>query len=114
MRITLAIGLFWIGFWQSPSTMVAEQHEHPVPEKLGTVKFPISCSGNVQQEFERGVALLHSFAYSAAEKVFRAVLAKDPNCAMAHWGVAMTYYHQLWDPYLTSADAARGQMELDH
>jgi tetratricopeptide (TPR) repeat protein len=98
---------------QSQPTMATQEHEHPVPEKLGTVKFPVSCSAEVQQEFERAVALLHSFAYSAAEKAFRAVLAKDPNCAMAHWGVAMTYFHQLWEPYIAPEDLARGQAEIE-
>jgi tetratricopeptide (TPR) repeat protein len=114
MRIicALLVWLFWIALGQSRPTMAAQEHEHPVPEKLGTVKFPTSCSADVQQEFERAVALLHSFAYSAAEKAFRAVIARDPSCAMAHWGVAMTYYHQLWDPYLTPEDAARGQIEI--
>ena len=93
--------------------MAAQEHEHPVPEKLGTVKFAISCSANVQPEFERAVALLHSFAYSAAEKAFRDLIAKDPNCAMAHWGVAMTYFHQLWEPYVAATDLARGQAEID-
>jgi tetratricopeptide (TPR) repeat protein len=67
----------------------------------------------VQKQFERAVALLHSFAYSAAEKAFREVIAKDPNCAMAHWGVAMTYFHQLWEPPLTAEDVARGQQEVE-
>jgi tetratricopeptide (TPR) repeat protein len=115
MRVIFALltCLFWIALDQSRPTMAAQEHEHPVPEKLGTVKFPTSCSADVQQEFERAVALLHSFAYSAAEKAFRAVLTKDPNCAMAHWGVAMTYFQQLWDPYLTAEDAARGESEID-
>ena len=90
-----------------------EHHDHPVPEKLGTVHFPTSCSPNLQKDFERGVALLHSFAYAAAEKAFREVAAKDPKCAMAHWGIAMTYFHPLWEPYLTAEDAARGKPELD-
>jgi tetratricopeptide (TPR) repeat protein len=91
----------------------AEHHDHPVPEKLGTVHFPISCSPETQKQFERGVALLHSFAYTAAEKAFRDVAAKDPKCAMAHWGVAMTYFHPLWEPYLTVEDAARGKPEIE-
>jgi hypothetical protein len=115
MRVIFALltCVFWIALGQSRPTMAGQENQHPVPEKLGTVKFPTSCSADVQQEFERAVALLHSFAYSAAEKSFRAVLAKDPNCAMAHWGVAMTYFHQLWDPYLTPEDAVRGQIEID-
>jgi tetratricopeptide (TPR) repeat protein len=114
MRIiyTLLVCLLWFAFGQSRPTM-AQEHEHPVPEKLGTVEFPTTCSADVQQEFERAVALLHSFAYSAAEKGFRTVLAKDPNCAMAHWGVAMTYFHQLWEPYIATTDLTAGRIEID-
>src|ERR1700741_2606301 len=89
--------------------VVGQEHDHPVPEKLGTVNFPTSCSPQTQKDFERAVALLHSFAYSAAEKAFREIAAKEPDCAMAHWGVAMTYFHPLWEPYLTAQDAARGK-----
>jgi tetratricopeptide (TPR) repeat protein len=97
----------------SPSRALTQEHEHPVPEKLGAVSFQTSCSAGVQKQFERGVALLHSFAYSAAEKAFREVIAEDPNCAMAHWGVAMTYFHQLWEPYLAMDDVAHGQEEIN-
>ncbi len=75
-----------------------EQHSHPSPEKLGKVTFRNSCAPGVQPGFERGVALLHSFAYSASEQAFQAVADADPRCALAHWGMAMSYFHQLWDP----------------
>jgi len=75
-----------------------ETHSHGALEKLGQVSFPISCKPSVQAEFNRGVALLHSFAYSAAVEVFQRVASADPQCAMAHWGIAMAYFRQLWDP----------------
>jgi len=87
------------------------QHEHPAPEKLGTVDFPTTCSPKVQAQFNRAVALLHSFAYSESEKGFQEVLALEPNCAMAHWGIAMSYYHQLWEPPLDDS-YAKGAAEL--
>ena len=96
-----SFALLWLAL-VGPQSSAAGEHEHPAPEKLGIVQFPNSCSADVQQEFERAVALLHSFAYSAAEKAFRDVIAKEPDCAMAHWGVAMTYFHQLWEPRNTS------------
>jgi tetratricopeptide (TPR) repeat protein len=89
-----------------------ETHSHPPPEKLGTVSFPTSCAPGVARDFERSVALLHSFAYSAAEQSFRKVVAADPNCAMAHWGIAMSYYHQLWSPP-GPADLRKGQVEIE-
>jgi tetratricopeptide (TPR) repeat protein len=83
----------------SPSLLGAqEEHRHSAPEKLGRVSFSTSCAPEIQEQFERGVALLHSFVYATAEKAFRNVAERDPRCAMAHWGVAMTYFHQLWDP----------------
>ncbi len=89
-----------------------EMHEHGVPEKLGTVSFPTSCTPAVQKQFDRGVALLHSFAYSAAAEAFRQVAELDPKCAMAHWGVAMSYYHQLWEPPISPAVMASALVEI--
>lgn len=95
-----------------PPAPLAE-HEHPVPEKLGTVQFSTSCSPEEQKNFGRAIALLHSFAYSAAEKAFRDVIKKDPKCAMAHWGIAMTYFHPLWPPPLPAENVARGREEIE-
>jgi hypothetical protein len=89
-----------------------EEHSHSAPEKLGAVSFPISCVPAVQQQFNRGVALLHSFAYDAAESTFRDVAMRDPRCAMAHWGVAMTHFHQLWEPPLPPATISIANEEI--
>lgn len=67
-------------------------------EQLGAVSFQTSCAPAVQKTFDRAVALLHSFQYQEAEEAFQAVAQQDPKCAMAYWGVAMTLYHQLWEP----------------
>ena len=55
---------------------------------LGKVQFATTCDAKVQPAFERGVAMLHSFWYSAAEDTFRDVLVHDPQCAIAGWGIA--------------------------
>ena len=55
---------------------------------LGKVSFPTSCDPKVQPAFERAVAMLHSFWYSAGEQAFRDVLKDDPQCAIATWGIA--------------------------
>jgi hypothetical protein len=74
-----------------------QHHEDLTEAQLGTVHFPISCTAAVQKPFQRGVALLHSFWYEEAEKEFLDIAKDDPKCAMAHWGVAMSIWHQLWD-----------------
>ncbi len=72
-------------------------HEDLNETQLGTVHFPISCAASVQKPFARGVALLHSFWYEEAEKEFEDIAKDDPRCAMAHWGIAMSIWHQLWN-----------------
>jgi len=69
---------------------IGEMHHYSEPvAKIGTVSFPISCSPQVQNTFELGVALLHSYWYEEADKQFKEVAAKNPACAMAYWGQAM-------------------------
>ena len=107
MRLLLALAFLF------PVLSAAQdQHNHPAPEKLGTVSFQISCKSEVQAQFNRAVALLHSFAYKAAEEAFQSVAEQDPHCAIAHWGIAMTHYHQLWEPPLPAAGIAVAQKEI--
>jgi tetratricopeptide (TPR) repeat protein len=60
-------------------------------EQLGQVNFPVSCRAEVQPDVNRAVALLHSFWFDASAKAFEAVAQQDPSCAIAYWGVAMTW-----------------------
>jgi hypothetical protein len=77
--------------------------DHPVapanavPERLGTVSFSVSCAPAVQSPFNRGVALLHDFWYEEAQRQFEEIAKTDPGCAIAHWGAAMSYFHQIWN-----------------
>src|SRR4029077_18951695 len=93
MRIVLLVG----ACFASASPAFA-QHEHPAgdPTKLGKVSFPVSCAPSVQQQFSSAVAMLHSFWYEKASDTFAAVAKEDPTCGMAYWGIAMTYYHPIW------------------
>jgi tetratricopeptide (TPR) repeat protein len=91
MRAILGLGVILL----AAATAVAQDpahHEHAAPEQLGRVHFETSCSSSVTGDFDRGVALLHSFSFSTARKAFEGVLAKDPACAMAYWGLALTHW----------------------
>ena len=70
----------------------------PADKQFGSVAFDISCAENVKADFNLAIALLHSFEYDEAEKVFAKIIDKEPGCAMAYWGVAMCNYHPLWAP----------------
>jgi hypothetical protein len=65
-------------------------------DRVGTTYFPTSCAPATQVEMDRAVALLHSFFYDEARRRFRLVAERDPSCAMAQWGVAMTLWHPIW------------------
>lgn len=94
-----------------PAIAQEEQHIHVAPEHLGTVRFEISCAPTVHADFDRAVALLHSFSYTAADTAFGQIATRDPTCAIAHWGRAMTHYHQLWDVPM-GAELAAGIAEI--
>ena len=96
----------------SPLLKAQETYNHGVPEELGKVSFATSCRPAVQQQFDRGVALLHSFAYTPAENAFQGVAKLDSQCAIAHWGIAMTYFHPLWDPPLSPATIPTALREI--
>jgi tetratricopeptide (TPR) repeat protein len=68
----------------------AQADQTTFPEKLGTVNFATSCSSAAQPSFNRAVALMHSFQFARAIEAFRAILASDPSCSMAYWGMALS------------------------
>jgi hypothetical protein len=78
----------------------APQHDHASdqPDRMGTVHLDTSCGPEVRDEFDLAVAALHSFGYRKSEQLFAHVLSTDPSCSMAEWGIAMSHYHQLWNP----------------
>jgi tetratricopeptide (TPR) repeat protein len=82
-------------------------------ERLGKLSFPTSCDPKVQAEFERGVAMIHSYWFTIARRTFEGVLRDDPNCAMAHWGVAMDILGNMFvsPPTRDGANAAWAELE---
>jgi tetratricopeptide (TPR) repeat protein len=72
--------------------VLAQDHEHgsSTNEKLGTVSFTTSCSVPAQPLFNRAVALLHSFEFGRAIEGFNTTLERDPSCAIAEWGIALS------------------------
>jgi tetratricopeptide (TPR) repeat protein len=82
-------------------------------EKLGKLSFPTSCDPKVQAEFERGVAMIHSYWFLIARRTFESVLQQDPNCAIAYWGVAMDYLGNTLAVAPTRAEAEAGWAALE-
>jgi tetratricopeptide (TPR) repeat protein len=90
--VLLIVAMTWC------STAAAQgKSQTQAAERLGTVNFEVSCSASVREPFNRGVALLHDFWYDEAKRQFERIAESDPTCAMAHWGVAMSVFHQIWN-----------------
>lgn len=92
-----ATTLLGFGLWSQALVASAA----PAPGDLrsaGAVTFPVSCNASVRADFERGVALLHSFFYEESRRIFTSIAERDPGCAMAKWGIAQTWWHPIWAP----------------
>jgi tetratricopeptide (TPR) repeat protein len=82
-------------------------------EKLGKLSFPTSCDPKVQAEFERGVAMIHSYWFLIARRTFEGVLRQDPNCAMAYWGIALDLLNNSLAVVPPRADAEAASTALE-
>src|SRR6185436_20433748 len=80
-------------------------------DQFGSVSYSAGCSEAARADFNLATALLHSFEYPEAEKMFAKVIDADPSCVMAYWGAAMCSFHPLWEPP-GPADLAKGTREI--
>jgi hypothetical protein len=90
-----------------------EEHAGATAEQLGAVHFVTSCDTSVEKDFDRAVALLHSFWFSAAIEGFETVLQKDPGCAMAYWGIAMSWWSNPFGAYRSVQALERGSEAIE-
>ena len=81
---------FLVPFMSLLAALLIQSGARANEEKLGEVTFPISCSPAAQQQFNRAVAMLHSFFFPETVKAFSVIAQEDPSCAMAYWGVAIS------------------------
>jgi hypothetical protein len=108
MRILAA--LFCSAIFFAQASWCQDEHHHDLSgEEVGSVHFSTSCSKTISDNFNRAVALVHSFQYEQARQAFLKVSMQDPDCAMAQWGIAMSHYHGLWG----NGDTAAGRATLE-
>jgi hypothetical protein len=87
---------------------LTQEHQHGDGEKIGEVHFATSCNESAQSEFNRALALLHSFQFSRAIDGFNAALREDPTCAIAYWGIALGDWSNPFAP----GQKAKAQLQL--
>ncbi len=92
-----------------PLATSQEDHHHALTEEeVGSVHLVTSCNADQSTNINRAVALLHSFQYEQVREAFTEISEKDPQCAMAQWGIAMSHYHGLWE----NGDSSAGRVAL--
>src|SRR5262245_7477363 len=89
------------------------QHGKPVGSNVGAVTFDTSCSPAVKDAFNHAVAELHSFWFPEARAGFEGVLKTDPNCAIAYWGIALTYWGNPFAGLRAPQDIANGKAAIE-
>ncbi|MHB1297367.1 MAG: hypothetical protein ACYC0B_02460 [Gemmatimonadaceae bacterium] len=98
----------------SAAASLAAQEHHATPERLGKVHFETTCAPAVQSQFDRGIALLHSFEFAASSRAFEEVLAADSTCAMSWWGIALSRWANPMVPNIRPpAVLERGRQAAD-
>lgn len=102
VTVTLCVGTI------IPSTLHSQAHTHPSTETLGSVTFNTSCNAAVQPQFNRSVALMHSFQFGSAIQGFNAVLEADPKCAIAAWGIALSSWGNPFAGFKSPAQIEQG------
>lgn len=97
-----------------PVTVRAQHEGHAMPDQIGSasVKFETSCAQAVRADFNKAVALLHSFWFPEATKMFEGIAQKDPSCAMAHWGMAISQWGNPFAGLRAAPVIERGKMTI--
>ena len=110
MKMKLLSSILFLSAVTLITPAFADQDPAAKPEKLGRVLFKTSCSPEAQKQFERALAMLHSFFFPETVKTFSAIPAIDPTCAIAYWGIAIS---QRPNPLVGPFDAATLKRGLD-
>jgi hypothetical protein len=93
------------------ASCLVQEHQHGNGEKLGVAHFATSCNTGAQEEFDRAVALLHSFQFSRAIEGFNAVLGEDATCGIAYWGIALSDWSNPFAPGMKDKSQLRAGRE---
>lgn len=105
MKMTLAVALCSLAL---TSPLPAQTHDNTAMGQLGTVSFSTSCDSAVQPQFNRAVALMHSFQFGPAIEAFHSVLVDDPTCAIADWGIALSIWGNPFAGFKTPLQRDQG------
>ncbi len=97
---------FLISATAASISFAAEKLPGPLLDGLGDLHHPVTTeSKQAQRYFDQGLRLLFGFNHKEAIRSFRSAAQLDPDCAMAHWGVAYAYGPHVNKPMDTNDTA---------
>jgi len=110
---TLSVVISSLLLW---STVSMAQHQHHLHDDqpvepgtpIGDVDFGVACDASVRADFDKALGMMHHMMYVASRAAFEEIIKKDPECAMAYWGVATTLFQPLWGTRPSEEDLQRG------
>jgi tetratricopeptide (TPR) repeat protein len=88
------------------------EHAKSTDAEIGTVNFRVSCDQSVHKNFDRALGQMHHMMYEQARSEFEAIVKEDPECSMAHWGIATTLFQPLWPTRPDKETLERGWREI--
>ncbi len=77
-------------------------------QSLGYVDFQVRGDESIQEDFDRGLGMLHHMMYRQARSIFEEIAEKNPDSAMAYWGIATSLFQPLWPGRPSAEDLHRG------
>lgn len=105
----LFVGLCVLGLVHEAGAQSTQGPGALTATEIGSVQFSTSCRAGVADEFNRAVALLHSFWFPEAIAAFRRVAESDPQCGMAYWGIALSLWGNPFGGLRTPETLQRGR-----
>jgi hypothetical protein len=88
-------GVLALFLTSSLSSVPAQMQGMDMPMAVGHVDFYNSCLPVAKRALDDGVAALYSFWFAESHRFFEMAAARDPACAIAYWGEAMSDYEQI-------------------
>lgn len=111
-RLTLAATISFIPLTSAHQDTINGGHPHSAGDDIGTVNFRADCDDGVRADVDHALGMMHHMMYTQAGAEFDAIIQADPDCAMAHWGVATSLFQPLWGTTPSSEDITRGRQAV--
>ncbi|MDK8463457.1 hypothetical protein [Marinobacter sp. SS13-12] len=111
-RLALAVTISFVPPASAHQDTMNDGHPHSAGDGIGTVNLQADCHDSVRADVNHALGMMHHMMYTQARAEFNAIIQADPDCAMAHWGVATSLFQPLWGTTPSTEDISRGRQAV--